>query len=127
MSIENVTVKEMIDWIESERDRVRNVAINLAVPTRLTAYASYMDDLNGTSGILNRFAHLRSESESASFDQVSVGEILSDLYLLQEDLPINSTEPAFQYYRSSLVQLEMDIHNIAKTIAQSKLGENHDH
>lgn len=128
------TAKEMIDWIGNELDRVRSTAISLLSPTLLAAYVSYVGDLVRKKEMIERFAHLR--SERANIDQVrsfsiagsiTAEEILADLQRLQEEISTNSTEPAFQYYRSSLVQLEMDIHNIATTIAQSKLGENHDH
>jgi hypothetical protein len=128
----SVTSKEMIDWIEKEIDRVRACARVDTSASFLSACSAYIDHLKQLNTQI--FVHSCSlnpdntpfnpsqKRSSSPSDKVTPEELSIELQRLQAEIE-DSTEPVIQFYRSSLVQLEMDIHNIAKTIAQSKLGE----
>jgi hypothetical protein len=117
----SVTTKEMIHWIDKEIDRVR-VAGKDGEVIDLFSYACYTSHLKELQDTLNH----RLEYRSSLLGGITADEMLNELQRLQARIPLNETEPAFQYHRSSLVQLETDIYNLAMTIAQSKLGEKYD-
>ena len=128
----SVTSKEMLDWIEKEIDRVRTCARADGSALFLSICSNYIDHLKQLdTQIFVQLCLLKpddtpfdpnQERSSSPSDQVTVDEILDELQRLQAKIE-DSTEPAIQFYRSSLASLEDDIHNIANTIAQSKSGE----